>query len=353
MKVLVSVAVSADGYIDDASQRRLILSSEEDRAAVKSLRAGFDAILVGAETVRRDNPSLRSGNKDLVKVTVTGSGDLDPGSKFFTEGSAEKIVIAGKGVPQPKIAVLEKVATVVRAEKIDAGTIIDILETRGIKKLFVEGGTGILTMFFTGGAVNYLRLAVAPFFVGDSEASRFVGDGKFPFCKNNRMTLFSTEMLGDMAVMNYGLYSYRDRELLERAIELSHLSPKSGTAYSVGAVIVTASGKVFEGYSRETASDNHAEEEAILKAERAGESLSGATIYSSMEPCSRRGSKPVSCSELIIGHKIKRVVYALGEPANFVTCEGYSLLKNAGVEVLVINNLAAKAAVANAHLIKS
>ncbi|MFR5872076.1 MAG: hypothetical protein ACLUEV_11220 [Alistipes sp.] len=70
------------------------------------------------------------------------------------------------------------------------------------------------------------------------------------------------------------------------------LSPFS--SYSVGAVAVTASGQAT-GYSRETAADNHAEEEAILKAEKTGVSLKGGVMYSSMNRVPRK-SKPLSCS---------------------------------------------------------
>ena len=58
MEVIVSAAVSSDGYLDDCTPRRLVLSCAEDWAEVHRLRAWCDAILVGAETVRRDNPSL-------------------------------------------------------------------------------------------------------------------------------------------------------------------------------------------------------------------------------------------------------------------------------------------------------
>ena len=58
MIVQASVAVSVDGYIDDLSDRRLVLSHAADWEEVRSLRAESDAILVGAETIRRDNPAL-------------------------------------------------------------------------------------------------------------------------------------------------------------------------------------------------------------------------------------------------------------------------------------------------------
>ena len=58
MRVILSAAVTADGYLDDNGPGRLVISTPGDWAAVLRLRAGCDAILVGAETVRRDNPSL-------------------------------------------------------------------------------------------------------------------------------------------------------------------------------------------------------------------------------------------------------------------------------------------------------
>ena len=58
--VLLSAAMSADGYLDDASGARLVLSDEADLDRVDELRAGADAILVGAQTIRSDNPACRS-----------------------------------------------------------------------------------------------------------------------------------------------------------------------------------------------------------------------------------------------------------------------------------------------------
>ena len=56
--VLLSVAMSVDGCIDDATDTRLILSNDADLDRVDEVRAGCDAILVGAGTIRRDNPAL-------------------------------------------------------------------------------------------------------------------------------------------------------------------------------------------------------------------------------------------------------------------------------------------------------
>ena len=143
-----------------------------------------------------------------------------------------------------------------------------------------------------------------------------------------------------------------DREYLKRAIELSRQSTPSPTSYRVGAVVVTSDGAVFEGYTHESDDQNHAEEEALAKAIKAGARLTGATIYASMEPCSTRQSKPVSCSELIIGHGLSRVVYALAEPTLLALCEGADKMRHAGIEVVEMADLSPLVREINAHLLK-
>ena len=143
-----------------------------------------------------------------------------------------------------------------------------------------------------------------------------------------------------------------DAEYLQAAIDLSRRCEPCSGSYSVGAVVVTSDGREFGGHTHETGAHNHAEEEAISKALTAGVSLSGAAMYSSMEPCSTRASKPVSCSELLIRHGFGKVVYALGEPPLFVECSGEGDLRAAGMEVIVLDEFAEQAREVNRHLLK-
>ena len=100
--VLISCAMSADGRIDDTSPVRLLLSGPDDLDRVDELRASADAILVGANTVRRDNPRLliRSPRRRAARVaagrpahparvTVTASGELSPSAHFFADPDPE------------------------------------------------------------------------------------------------------------------------------------------------------------------------------------------------------------------------------------------------------------------------
>ena len=142
-----------------------------------------------------------------------------------------------------------------------------------------------------------------------------------------------------------------DRRRLLRAVELGERSEPCGTAYRVGCVVAVRAGREYEGYTHETDCRNHAEEEALAKAAADGADLLGACVYTSMEPCSVRASKPVSCTERIIRSGASRVVYAYAEPACFVRCEGTRLLREAGIDVLPVPAYAPLVRRTNAHIV--
>src|SRR5437764_13403619 len=107
--ILLSCGMSIDGYLGSASPRRLELSNDADFDRVDSVRASCDAILVGAATVRIDNPRLLVRSRDRrearaarglppspIKVTVTERVELDPRADFFTAGEIEKLVYCAR-----------------------------------------------------------------------------------------------------------------------------------------------------------------------------------------------------------------------------------------------------------------
>jgi diaminohydroxyphosphoribosylaminopyrimidine deaminase / 5-amino-6-(5-phosphoribosylamino)uracil reductase len=143
-----------------------------------------------------------------------------------------------------------------------------------------------------------------------------------------------------------------DLRWLREAIELSRRCPPSPAAFSVGAVLVSQPGRVIAtGHSRERDPKDHAEEVALARA--AGDPLlAGATLYSSLEPCLTRASRPRPCAELIIEAGIGRVVIAWLEPPLFVAGGGAGALRAAGVEVVEIPWLAELARSVNAHLLR-
>ncbi|MEV0753353.1 dihydrofolate reductase family protein [Streptosporangium sp. NPDC050280] len=224
--VLLSCAMSVDGYIDDETPRRLLLSNDEDFDRVDAVRATCDAILVGAGTVRRDDPRLlvRSPERALervarglppspAKVTLTATGDLDPGAAFFTAGDTEKIVYAAPAAVAKLAGRLGGAAEVVDAGApgaavgtggtVDLGRVLGDLYGRGVRRLMVEGGTSVHTRFLREDLVDELHLVVAPFFVGDPAAPRFVGGGEFPRDRDRRMDLAEVRKMGDVTLLRY------------------------------------------------------------------------------------------------------------------------------------------------------
>lgn len=219
--MLLSAAMSADGYIDDAGPERLLLSNDADFDRVDAQRAMADAVLVGATTVRQDNPRLlvrsrarRSARQERglpaspAKVTITGSGNLDPQARFFTAGGTEVCKLVYCTSPAVRAA-RDRVSAAPSTSVIDAGSPLDLvavvtdLADRGIRRLMVEGGQSTNTQFLAAGLADELQLVIAPFFVGDPSAPRFVGAASFPRGSSHRMELAESRQIGDVVLLRY------------------------------------------------------------------------------------------------------------------------------------------------------
>jgi 5-amino-6-(5-phosphoribosylamino)uracil reductase len=216
---LLSCGMSIDGYLDSAVVKRLPISNEADFDRVDAVRASCDAILVGAATVRNDNPRLlvrsqarreerlaRGLRPSPIKVTVTGRGQLDACADFFIAGDTEKVVYCASTAVHEARERLATVATVVDGGRpVDMQRISEDLYTRGVRRLMVEGGGTVHTQFLTADLADELHLVVAPFFVGDSRARRFVGDGRFPWNARRRADLAEVRQIGDVVLLRYAL----------------------------------------------------------------------------------------------------------------------------------------------------
>ena len=216
---LLSCATSLDGYLDGAGDERLVLSGADDLDRVDQVRAGCDAILVGATTVRRDNPRLlvrcpdrreervaRGLKPSPVKVTVTCGAALDPTGRFFTTGESEKLVYCPTGSLGTARARLGAVATVVDGgPRVSMRRLSEDLHARGVRRLMVEGGGTLHTQFLSEDLADELHLVVAPFFVGDSRARRFVDDAAFPFGPDHPASLAEVRRVGEVVLLRYAL----------------------------------------------------------------------------------------------------------------------------------------------------
>lgn len=369
--VLLSAAVSLDGCLDDTGPERLLLSSPADFDRVDEVRASVDAILVGAGTIRADNPRLlvnsperraarvASGRPEYpLKVTVSGSGELDPAARFWHTGGDKVVYTTDKGGERAR-ALGIAVDIVPLGPDLDWRRLLEHLhEVRGVRRLMVEGGGRIHTQLLQQGLADELQLVLAPLFVGDPDAPRLFGPGGY---QGGRLRLVESRRIEDVVLMRYEptapgtgpLASAADHHWLRLACDLAAQCPPSRTAFSVGAVVVAADGtELARGHSREAGDPVvHAEEAALAKLDPADPRLATATVYSSLEPCAHRASRPKPCARLILEAGVRRVVTAWREPDTFVeAADGSGLLASRGVEVVVLPEYEERAKAPNAHL---
>ena len=156
--VTVKLAMSLDGKICDNWGNAKWISSAVSRRGVGWERASVDAIMVGAETVRKDNPSLLSHNKrndDLIRVVVTRSGKLPKNAQIFTDGAPNetKVFRVGKDAKDLKDVLLQ-------------------LGKSGVMHVYCEGGLKLARSLADAGLVDEWITVLAPKVIG----SRRIGN---------------------------------------------------------------------------------------------------------------------------------------------------------------------------------
>lgn len=215
---VLSCCVSLDGYISGASGGQLTLSNAADLDRVDAVRAECDAILVGAGTIRADNPRLLIRDEQRVaarvargrpamptKVTVTAAANLPRDAFFFATGLDKLVYCASTAVPRARDLLADLAEVVDVGDPVPMDQVSRDLFRRGIRRLMVEGGSSVHTQFLAGDLADELHLVIAPIFVGDSRAHRFVDDGRFPWGPPRRARLAETRAIGDVVLMRYAL----------------------------------------------------------------------------------------------------------------------------------------------------
>ncbi|MFB7657928.1 MULTISPECIES: RibD family protein [unclassified Streptomyces] len=214
--VILSAAMSVDGYLDDTSPDRLRLSNEPDFDRVDQVRAESDAILIGANTMRRDNPRLLVNSDERraerisdgkpeypLKVTVTATGDLSPDLKFWHHGGQKLVITVDSAVEKMRAALGDLADVVSVGPDLDWGMALDELGRRGVERLMVEGGGTIHTQLMAQDLADEVHLAIAPLLVGQPEAARFLGAAVYPGGSTARMKVLEVRAIGDVVFVRY------------------------------------------------------------------------------------------------------------------------------------------------------
>ena len=150
--VTVKIAMSLDGRICDKFGAARWISSEAARRETGRLRSLVDAVMVGAETIRRDDPSLlcRFGrNNDLFRVVVSRSGRLPENAKVFTDSYVNPTLVYS-----------------------DAREALKDLGRRGFTHVLCEGGLTLAVSLAEAGLVDEWISVVAPVVIGEGSVDR-------------------------------------------------------------------------------------------------------------------------------------------------------------------------------------
>jgi len=149
------------------------ISSGKDLEQVHYLRARSDAILVGAETLRKDNCRLtvrygQGSSRHLTRVTLTRSGCIDLKGHFFADDGARQVIFWPQQL-QPDLQEALRHRCVVKTyegESCPAMTILQALGAEGVRELMIEGGASVISLFLRERLVDRVRLAIGPQIAG-------------------------------------------------------------------------------------------------------------------------------------------------------------------------------------------
>jgi diaminohydroxyphosphoribosylaminopyrimidine deaminase/5-amino-6-(5-phosphoribosylamino)uracil reductase len=182
--VALKLAQSLDGRIAASPGQRTNITGTAARREVHRLRAGFDAVLVGSETVRVDDPLLTVREdvpmrKAPARMVMDTRCEISPTAGLFRDGgSSQVIVFTSERAPNERVEGIQRVgAQVERLPEGPGGLALDALLERawdmGVRSIFCEGGGRLAASFIRQRRANRLYLFLAPFVLGESGVQAF------------------------------------------------------------------------------------------------------------------------------------------------------------------------------------
>lgn len=184
--VTLKSATSLDGKIATVSGESKWITSEESRLDVHKYRHQHDGILVGVNTIIKDNPELTTrlplGGKNPIRIILDTNLRTPPGAKIVNDNKAPTWIIVGKNAAAEKIQTMnEKQAQVIEMsfDTLNIHNVLKLLAEKGITSLFVEGGSQINGSFIKAKAINQVITYIAPKIIGGTSAPTSIGGEGF------------------------------------------------------------------------------------------------------------------------------------------------------------------------------
>lgn len=168
--VVAQLGQSLDGRIATLSGESLYINGEEGLDHLHRLRAGVDAVVVGAGTVVADDPQLtvrRVSGRSPARVVIDPRGRLNGGGRWLADDGAARILVSA--APRP-LAGAENLVLPARGDRIAPADIVIALASRGYRRLLVEGGARTISAFIDAGAIDRLHLIIGCMIIGSGKA---------------------------------------------------------------------------------------------------------------------------------------------------------------------------------------
>ncbi len=209
-KVILSAAMSLDGKIATKTGDSK-LSSKQDKVRIHKLRSKVDAILVGSNTVKRDDPSLtvrHTKGKNPLRIILDSKASIDQKSQIIkTCKKIPTIIAVSKKASKKNIDKLKKfpLEIIITGNKlVNITNLLRILSKKKIKTLLVEGGGTVNWEFVKQGFVDEIIITITPYLIGGKKAITLVdGEGFSLIQKARKLKLKKTCRLGNEIVLHY------------------------------------------------------------------------------------------------------------------------------------------------------
>ena len=160
---------SLDGHIATASGDSYYVTGPDNVRHLHRLRALSGAVVVGADTIARDDPQLTVRHvvgPNPVRVVLDPSARLDASRRVFTDGAAPTLVVHAAGLDAPAPGNAEIVRVPIDGGALNLGVLLEQLRERGLACVFVEGGGSTVSRFIEAGVLDRLHVAIAPIVTG-------------------------------------------------------------------------------------------------------------------------------------------------------------------------------------------
>jgi riboflavin-specific deaminase-like protein len=218
--VFVNMAMTVDGKITSTAREYPTFSSPHDRKMMSHLRAQADAVIMGAGTLRADDPPLhirdpealaaraRAGKPaELWHIVVSRSLDVDPHANFFKNPAARRILVSVENAPDAAVRAFDGKAEVWQhgRDRVDLPAFLQRLNESGVQRLLLEGGAELNWEFLSQDLIDELHVTIAPALLGGTGAPTAIGGAGLSMAQQRRLRLIGIKQVEDELYCHYAV----------------------------------------------------------------------------------------------------------------------------------------------------